>query len=558
MSLYLQNNKFGVRFEYNFNTHHNSDITPARIKLEDFILTISIKHPSGDEPAGRFWQYFWTKEKVSNRTFIDVDASVKQFNIKDCVITLVPEDIAQNRKRRWSKKYPICLEFQRQSHLQTIYLFSPTAKDKEFWYQQIKLSSQGNTRQNIIEQQEKFFSFMFHYMPQSITEGTTGKGRKNRRKKSSAYDSSVHFSMKGVDEGDEEEDELSTSVSITKQMKPSTSGSSKVGVAGSSVTKPVSSIPPVITDNMDWLNTALARFCWDILNEDHWLKWITSKIQRRISRIKTPSFMEPLSVSEVNLGNDIPIVRRINGPPSLDYKGVWICLSVKYKGTFNMTLKTKMRLGSNSNKTESQSQQSAKPYVISGRSSPSTSNTQGRMSKSSYSNNLTVKDSGVGGDNTDTLSSLESSTEEPLPNLHHRSAPRSISSSSSISSAFSHTSSKLVVGSPDSELDSGSDDDDVSAASSLSTSPNFQPTATITAPINTVPAQQPTKSGFMSMFDRIKKSSIVQKAANNRLVRMAADKMSSYNLYLTVEVKSLEGCLAVNMSPPPSDIIWLV
>ena len=554
--MYLQNNKFGVRCEYDFNTHRSCDITPANVKLEDSVLTLSVKIPNTDEPPGRFWR-FWTQEKVSDCTFMDANAIVKQFNTSKCSVTLVPEDTAQNRKRRWSRKYPICLQFNRQIHHKkqhVIYLFSPTAKEKELWYRRMKLFSEGYTRQKIIEEQERFYSYMFHYLPQSINEGTIRKNRKEKRKKSSLYDSSVHFSMKTVDEGDEEDEETSTTVSITKRTNTA-AAASKVGVVGSTTTKLASTIPPAVSDSMDWLNTALARLCWDIWNEDHWLKWITSKIQRRISRIKTPSFMEPLSVSEVNLGTDIPVVRRIYAPPSLDYKGVSIHLLVKYKGTFNMTLETKMKLGRNS-KHESESHQISKPHVISGHTSSDVKSTSKRnTSQSSYSS-IMVQNGGLDADDTDasnTPSSLENSTEEPPLTSRHRSS-RSIpsSSSSSVSSALLPNSSKLASGSPDSEIDSGSDDDDTS---SLSTSPNIQATASIAASTNTAP-HKPGR--WMSMFDRIKNSTIVQRAANNRLVRMAADKVSSYNLYLTVEVKSLEGYLVVNMSPPPSDIIWLV
>ena len=45
-------------------------------------------------------------------------------------------------------------------------------------------------------------------------------------------------------------------------------------------------------------------------------------------------------------------------------------------------------------------------------------------------------------------------------------------------------------------------------------------------------------------------------ATKSRLVQRAAEKVSSYPLLLTVEVKSLDGFLAVNMAPPPSDAIW--
>ena len=47
------------------------------------------------------------------------------------------------------------------------------------------------------------------------------------------------------------------------------------------------------------------------------------------------------------------------------------------------------------------------------------------------------------------------------------------------------------------------------------------------------------------------KSKLIQKAANR-----VANKVSSYPLLLTVEVNALDGFLAINMAPPPSDAIW--
>ena len=41
-------------------------------------------------------------------------------------------------------------------------------------------------------------------------------------------------------------------------------------------------------------------------------------------------------------------------------------------------------------------------------------------------------------------------------------------------------------------------------------------------------------------------------------MQRAAQKVSSYPLVLTVVVKGLEGVLAVNIPPPPTDTIWYV
>lgn len=45
-------------------------------------------------------------------------------------------------------------------------------------------------------------------------------------------------------------------------------------------------------------------------------------------------------------------------------------------------------------------------------------------------------------------------------------------------------------------------------------------------------------------------------AAKSRIVAKAAEKVSSYPLVLTVEVKRLDGLLVINMAPPPSDALW--
>lgn len=51
---------------------------------------------------------------------------------------------------------------------------------------------------------------------------------------------------------------------------------------------------------------------------------------------------------------------------------------------------------------------------------------------------------------------------------------------------------------------------------------------------------------------------IGKRVANTKIVRRAAEKVSSYPLVLTVEVNRLDGILAVNVPPPPTDTIWCV
>ena len=53
-------------------------------------------------------------------------------------------------------------------------------------------------------------------------------------------------------------------------------------------------------------------------------------------------------------------------------------------------------------------------------------------------------------------------------------------------------------------------------------------------------------------------SRLQKMAAKSKLVAKAAEKVSSYPMILSVEIKSLSGFLVVNMAPPPSDALWYV
>jgi len=529
-----------VRFDYDSATHHYSDNTPTHIKLEDFILTLSIKKSTDSEEYNQHSQTLDTSHLATSEF-------VKQLDLRDYSVILVPDEIAQNRKRRWSKKFPICVCHKKINHKsQSYFLFSPTAKVKEMWFRRMKSSSEGISVNKIITEQTAFFSYMERYMPNSISDGD--KLKQQRKRKGKAVDSTVHFSMKPYEESFEEE---GSAVSITKQSKAPAAAAASLKVGGAKA----NFIPPAVAADMDWVNTVLARIGWDIWHEKRWYDWIETKIQRRISRIKTPSWMEPLSVTDIQLGKDVPTVKRVYAPPKLDLQGVWIYLAVQYKGSFTMTLETKLRLG-RGQKDETDSQQ---PHIISGNPITNSKKPMERHRSIPSSNKrIPFKGNSVDVDDIDgnQISSLESSTEEQPTRMQKQSMPRSIPTLSSISSSIN---TRMTSDPTDSDLDSGSDDD-FSASSSLSSSPNISQLTSdrvsVSSDISTQ-APYPSRPGkWKNVFDRFKNSTIVQRAANIGIVRRAAERMSNVNLYLTVEVRALDGFLAVNMSPPPSDILW--
>ncbi len=77
-----------------------------------------------------------------------------------------------------------------------------------------------------------------------------------------------------------------------------------------------------------------------------------TRIQRKLIRVKTPSFMEKLLLTDVQLGNDMPMINHLHDGPKLDLDGVWVFLDVTYRGSFVMTIETKLKLGAGRKEAE--------------------------------------------------------------------------------------------------------------------------------------------------------------------------------------------------------------
>jgi len=126
----------------------------------------------------------------------------------------------------------------------------------------------------------------------------------------------------------------------------------------------------------------------------------------------------------------------------------------------------------------------------------------------------------------------------------------------------------LVKTDDDDEIDSGSDYEDqqvphplmeeaLAEAREIASQELQQHGETLSPPDSAlsggqVPGTTPANKGkFRSMM-----YSMAKRMANTRIVQRAAEKFSSYPLVLTVEVMQLDGILAINIPPPPTDTIW--
>ncbi len=360
-----QSSQFAATFDYDTSSHHASDRCKAELKLkDDFVLWMRIQ------------------DQLDTETVFKA-----QVDIRQCKISLEPPEVAQNRKRRWSKKFPIRVFWPDRGKRNVVYLFAPTSRGKEKWFRRMRSASNGRTSEELIHQQREFFAYMEKYFstspsqrpPQqrSVKRPPSQQQRRQQPSRQQVYmpPSLVQFSKTPEDR----EHELS-SVSIAQlplppehstpdmgsHAVPRHSGSNGNNPSGSSVDRPPQPVAqqqtsprpgpsPVMdlgfevvprpTKDTYWIHALAARLCWDVWHEEWWKMWVTTRIQRKLIRVKTPSFMEKLRLTDVKLGKDMPMINHIHDGPKLDLDGVWVYLDVTYRGSFVMTIETKLKLG---------------------------------------------------------------------------------------------------------------------------------------------------------------------------------------------------------------------
>lgn len=322
---------------------------PAKVKLHsDNIIEI------------RYKQVIQTHEG-----FINKEVKIVK-NLQNCSVLIIPEEVAQNRKRRWSKKFPLNISWDKEedSSYNQVFLFTYTSREKEDWFRRMRSAQEGKLYDDIIREQTIFFRYMGKYMPHAVSpkpavtstqnmqlhvskkvEQKVGhKSRSGNHKHSSKLASEpVRFTMSMM--SDVVDDGHDTSVKISNDtMGTNNQQSAENREKSKAVPKSVPSSPISSSLTYGWINAGLARLAWDLWHEERWKKWVQSRIQRKLIRIKTPSFMEPLKVTAIDMGMDMPIIKQPFRPPKLDSRGIWIYMEVNYKGTFNMTIETKLKL----------------------------------------------------------------------------------------------------------------------------------------------------------------------------------------------------------------------
>lgn len=107
---------------------------------------------------------------------------------------------------------------------------------------------------------------------------------------------------------------------------------------------PPSSLRPNLSQNLSTLNLLFHRVFYDVLTEATWGMLVKKKIQKKLSIIALPYYIEELQITDIDLGKHLPVISDVSQKPAIDRRGIWVEMNFEYHGTVQMTLATKLNL----------------------------------------------------------------------------------------------------------------------------------------------------------------------------------------------------------------------
>ncbi|XP_039349321.1 testis-expressed protein 2-like [Mauremys reevesii] len=307
--------------------------------------------------------------------------SHRHYDMSNAQVFLFPPGLA--RKRMWNKKYPICILFPDQEDQnfrssnehdmelprdeslkmtrtqgqdvplkppgdlreRTLYLFGRTGRDKEEWFQHLMTASRGDCHE---VQSASWSEGKFGFGPNQLSS-PSGKGiNSSGSSRGSTDDIPSLFRPKDLAGTVRQKILLDYSTYMSRLVQPETGTSPLQSPCHSAMGSPT---PQKFLREMNgsselsiaWMNALVGRIFWDFLREKYWMDQVSNKIQKKLSKIKLPYFMNELTLTELDMGTSIPLVLSASNP-IIDNQGLWVDLEVIYNGALQMTLETKMNL----------------------------------------------------------------------------------------------------------------------------------------------------------------------------------------------------------------------
>ncbi|XP_077254971.1 testis-expressed protein 2 [Temnothorax americanus] len=436
----------------------------------------------------------------------------RAYNLVGAGIELLPEGLT--RRRRWSKKYPICVTMDQGALVDSTSLSDWTDLGKEYLEDEKKIIQMEGVSEEVEEstlgeetKSEDEDSRLDYFKDNEEDEFKIDEDEDDDDLSQSKSIRSIYEDCRDNEEANkcklyvfaradrEKEDwfrRLTSAASLSRKRHSICSVNDSCANGNSAQpdaaeTKSPEASPEVTYStymskylNVDpegsprendvlWINCLLGRLLFDMHSCPETINLIQDRIQRKLSNIKLPYFMESLLVTEMVIGQDAPMIHKIS-KPTLDERGLWFDLNITYKGSVTMTVETKLNLMK-----------------------------------------LTRASSVPGDIQVD---------EKPVP-----------------------TRSPIFDSDVEDSPETSTEDEDMGNLTSS------------VASKETTPIQSSGKK-FLSMVDKLRANKYFRHATELSYVRRAMEGVSNTEIRFMVSVSGIEGCLLMNIPPPPSDRLW--
>ncbi|XP_012268551.2 testis-expressed protein 2 [Athalia rosae] len=415
----------------------------------------------------------------------------KVYSLAEATVNLMPEGLI--RRRRWSKKYPICITFGKDALIENCSLneitddqflertevdddgtiheedetdedLSKDSKDPKEVFEDSSEESTSKSNMYIFARTDRQKEDWFRRLIDGVNAA-------NKRSSVSSINELVLPTTSSTVQGNSDSkypvastgsaeipNELSYNAYMARYTDNPTNGSSESGIREKK--------------DVVWMNALVGRILFDLHKCPETITLIQDRIQRKMSNIKLPYFMESLLVSELVIGQGAPIIHKASDPV-VDQRGLWLDLDITHDGCLTMTVETRVNL-----------MKLTRGGSISSNSSELLGVEKPKLARSPMFH-------------SDVEDSPETSTEE-------------------------EDNSNVTV-------------------------PNAARDSTST---------QSSGRRLLNMVDKLAASKYFRHATEIRYIRRAMEGFSNTEIRLMVTVSSIEGCLVLNIPPSPSDRLW--
>nr|XP_046213059.1 testis-expressed protein 2 [Oncorhynchus gorbuscha] len=363
-------------FEYDPETYHLSLTHSVFASLEGHCLRL-------DYPRNNISRRATYDEKPPDAAVV----STRCFQLRHSKVFLLPSELA--RKRLWNLKYPICIELTEgegvmeegrgtvetpkaeqggDPQLQTrptsnpkpaanlpttLYLFGRTGREKEEWFHHFLSASMVMEKEKEKENERPGRCVCRSDVP--VLRGVSPSRRSQDSRGSSRIGSTEEDlpvppsapSIQPSRVGSPLLDYPTYMARFLPSEQPSPLPSPPLNSTETSPTNKVRctcDFPEFpVEDNTDWVNALIGRIFWDFLREKYWADIVSRKIQKKLSKIRLPYFMNELTLTELDMGSCLPQITSASRPV-VNSRGLWLELEVVYTGALQMTLETKINL----------------------------------------------------------------------------------------------------------------------------------------------------------------------------------------------------------------------